>query len=51
MGRDALSRIIYGSQIALIVSIGAVSLGIILGTPIGLISSYRGIYLIQVPPI
>ncbi|MBW2061467.1 MAG: ABC transporter permease [Deltaproteobacteria bacterium] len=41
MGRDTLSRIIYGSRVALIVSLDAVSLGIILGVPIGLISAYR----------
>jgi peptide/nickel transport system permease protein len=40
MGRDTLSRIIYGSRVALIVSIGAVSFGVILGVPIGLISAY-----------
>ena len=40
MGRDTLSRIIYGSRVALVVSIGAVSFGIVLGVPIGLISAY-----------
>jgi peptide/nickel transport system permease protein len=40
MGRDTLSRIIYGSRIALLVSFGAVSLGVVLGVPIGLISAY-----------
>ncbi|MBW2624306.1 MAG: ABC transporter permease [Deltaproteobacteria bacterium] len=40
MGRDTLSRLIYGSRIALLVSFGAVSLGVILGVPIGLISAY-----------
>ncbi|MEE9436783.1 MAG: ABC transporter permease, partial [Candidatus Adiutricales bacterium] len=42
MGRDTLSRIIYGSRVALVVSLGAVSLGVILGVPIGLISAYFG---------
>ena len=42
MGRDTLSRIIYGSRVALVVSLGAVSLGIIVGVPIGLISAYFG---------
>lgn len=40
LGRDTLSRVIYGARIALVVSIGAVGLGILLGTPIGLISAY-----------
>lgn len=42
MGRDTLSRIIYGSRVALMVSIGAVSLGVILGVPLGLISAFFG---------
>ncbi len=42
MGRDTLSRIIYGSRVALMVSIGAVSLGILLGVPLGLISAFFG---------
>ena len=42
MGRDTLSRIIYGSRVALVVSLGAVSLGVILGVPIGLISAFFG---------
>ncbi len=40
LGRDVLSRTIYGSQVALIVSIGAVGLGVVIGTPIGLLSGY-----------
>jgi peptide/nickel transport system permease protein len=40
LGRDTLSRIIFGSRIALIVSLGSVSLGALIGTPIGLISGY-----------
>ncbi|MDD5289235.1 MAG: ABC transporter permease [Dehalococcoidales bacterium] len=40
LGRDTLSRIIYGSRIALIVSIGAVGMGILIGTPIGLTAAY-----------
>lgn len=38
IGRDVLSRTIYGSRIALLVSIGAVGLGVVIGTPIGLVS-------------
>lgn len=40
LGRDTLSRLIFGSQIALTVSVGSVSLGVILGVPLGLISVY-----------
>lgn len=40
LGRDTLSRLIYGSQIALIVSIGAVTLGTVIGVPLGLMSVY-----------
>lgn len=40
LGRDTLSRIIYGARIALVVSIGAVGLGIVIGVPIGLVSAY-----------
>jgi peptide/nickel transport system permease protein len=40
MGRDTLSRLIVGTQTALIVSLGAVGLGVLLGAPLGLISVY-----------
>ena len=44
MGRDTLSRLIYGARIALMVSLGAVGFGVIIGVPLGLISVYfRGI--------
>jgi peptide/nickel transport system permease protein len=41
-GRDVLSRIIYGSQISLIVSIIAICVAGTLGTSLGLIAGYRG---------
>jgi peptide/nickel transport system permease protein len=41
-GRDILSRIIYGSQIALIIGVGAVLLSMIVGVTLGLISGYYG---------
>ncbi|MQG56185.1 MAG: ABC transporter permease [SAR202 cluster bacterium] len=40
IGRDVLSRIIYGARVSLIVGLGAVALGVTLGTIIGLISGY-----------
>jgi len=40
IGRDVLSRIIYGARVSLVVGLGAVALGVTLGTIIGLISGY-----------
>jgi peptide/nickel transport system permease protein len=40
LGRDTFSRLIYGSQVALSVSVGAISLGVLLGVPLGLVSIY-----------
>lgn len=42
LGRDILSRIIYGSQVSLLVGISSVFLAGILGVFIGLISGYYG---------
>ena len=41
-GRDVLSRIIYGSQISLAVSLVAIGVAGTLGTLLGLVSGYRG---------
>lgn len=38
MGRDTVSRLILGSQVALQVSLGAVTLGLLIGVPLGLIA-------------
>ena len=44
MGRDTLARLIYGARIALIVSLGAIGLGVLIGVPLGLIAVYfRGL--------
>ena len=40
MGRDTLSRPIYGARVALMVSLGAVGIGVIIGVPLGLLSVY-----------
>ena len=40
MGRDTLSRLIYGARVALIVSFGAIGLGVLIGVPLGLVSVY-----------
>lgn len=42
MGRDILSRIIGGAQISLAVGIGATTLGLMVGIPVGLASGYFG---------
>jgi peptide/nickel transport system permease protein len=45
LGRDMLSRLLYGSRISLTLGIAAVVLGIALGLPFGLIAGYAGGYL------
>ena len=42
LGRDLLSRIIYGARISLAVSIGAVALGLLHGSFWGILSGYAG---------
>ncbi|MEE8291168.1 MAG: ABC transporter permease [Candidatus Tectomicrobia bacterium] len=42
LGRDILSRIIYGSRIALIIGILAVMLAMVVGVTLGLIAGYYG---------
>lgn len=42
LGRDVLSRIIYGARVALMVSFLSVALGTSVGTAIGLASGYWG---------
>ena len=42
LGRDTLSRLIYGARVALLVSVGSISLGVLIGVPLGLIAVYFG---------
>jgi len=42
LGRDILSRVIYGAQVSLAVGAGAVVIGAMLGSLVGLLSGYFG---------
>ena len=41
-GRDILSRVIYGSRLSLLISLGSVLVGIFLAVPLGLFAGYFG---------
>jgi peptide/nickel transport system permease protein len=40
MGRDVLSRLIYGSQVSVLVGFSAVAIGMVLGVSLGLLAGY-----------
>jgi len=42
LGRDTLSRIIYGSRISLAIGLAAVAFGVLVGIPLGIVSGYYG---------
>ncbi|WP_336212283.1 dipeptide/oligopeptide/nickel ABC transporter permease/ATP-binding protein [Nonomuraea sp. LPB2021202275-12-8] len=41
LGRDVLSRVVYGARVSLGVGIGAVVLGLAVGAPLGILAGYR----------
>ena len=48
LGRDILSRIIYGARPALVVPMGVVLFAVLIGTPLGALAGYRGGWLDEV---
>ena len=42
LGRDVLSRVIYGSRVSLVIGFAAVGLGIFIGATLGIVAGYRG---------
>lgn len=42
LGRCILSRIIYGARISLLIGLMVVSIGILIGVPLGIVSAYYG---------
>jgi peptide/nickel transport system permease protein len=48
LGRDVLSRLIYGARTSLIIAIGATALSVILGETLGLIAAYFGRIVFQI---
>jgi peptide/nickel transport system permease protein len=42
LGRDTLARIIHGSRVSILIGLAAVTLGAIVGTPLGLIAGFYG---------
>jgi len=48
LGRDVLSRIIYGARTSIIIAVGATAVSVILGEALGLIAAYFGGIVFQI---
>jgi ABC-type dipeptide/oligopeptide/nickel transport system permease subunit len=48
LGRDVLSRIIYGARTSLIIAVGATAVSVLLGEILGLIAAYFGRIIFQI---
>jgi peptide/nickel transport system permease protein len=48
LGRDVLSRIIYGARTSLIIAVGATAVSVIIGEALGLIAAYFGGIVFQI---
>lgn len=42
LGRDVLSRVLWGYRVSLVVAVGSVLLALVVGVPMGLLAGYRG---------
>lgn len=42
VGRDVLSRLIFGARVAVVVAIGSVGIAVLVGGPLGAIAAYNG---------
>ncbi len=42
VGRDILSRLIFGARVAVVVAIGSVGMAVLVGSPLGAIAAYNG---------
>jgi ABC-type dipeptide/oligopeptide/nickel transport system permease subunit len=40
LGRSIMGRIIYGSRVSLLIAVGVISVGLLIGVPLGLVSGY-----------
>jgi peptide/nickel transport system permease protein len=42
LGRDILSRLLYGARITLLITVGAVLVSLVIGTTLGVVAGFRG---------